>query len=429
MQNKAKAIRVIPAVKNAEGEVVAAFEQKENEYQFAGWILFWDLIEGGRTPVDPNYFTDIGHAASTATYLSHEYKLPVYIGEHTVDAKAGKIIGLQLAPFKELEQGSIEIQMDGANDETKGYGVYSRYENGMVKHSVDFWHESDAVAYARQLARYHEVKIEPYGWQTDLLEYRPDVVVDDSKAFEAFALQQNFIKDVQRYDPKHPDYPNQYGHYDTKNARVMWDGAVAWVLAVLGRNGLPRDYLNGGDIRVVVEGRVGVGKSALCGILADKLRVLGIPVTWNDEAYETAVKPEPWEVLFQQQCVGATVRIVEKTLVPNVVYKDKLMAYDAIKRSPNAQVLDAIQEARSPIRKLLVEDALAQKVDGHKGVKLNPTHVMNQDVNAQSLYHKPVDIKGSAEFRGDTYYTIAPQVTEDGLKKPDIYPGPDGEQQ
>ncbi|BDD79420.1 hypothetical protein [Burkholderia phage FLC8] len=368
MQNKAKSVRVIPAVKNLDGEVVAAFEAK-GERGFAGWILFWEHEDSSLSPVDPNYFTDIGQAAATATNLAYEYKIPVYIGQHTVNKKAGKIIGLQLAPFKELEQGSIEIQMDGANDETKGYGVYSRYENGMVKHSVDFWHESDAVAYVRQLARYHEVKIEPYGWQTGLIEQRPDVIVDDTKAFESFARQQNFIKDVQRYDPDHPHYPNQYGHYDTKNARVMWDGAVAWTLAVLGRQGLPLDYLNGGDIRVVVMGRTGVGKSALCGIIADKLRVLGIPVTWNDEQYETAVKPEPWESLFQQQCVGATVRIVEKNLVPNVVYKDQMVAYDTHDRTPNfTQFYDAMVASRSSAKKLI--SGQMRQSAGHEGVKL-----------------------------------------------------------
>ncbi|BCM95174.1 hypothetical protein [Burkholderia phage FLC6] len=363
MQNKAKSVRVIPAVKNLDGEVVGAFEAK-GERGFAGWILFWEHEDGSLSPVDPNYFTDIGQAAATATNLAYEYKIPVYIGQHTVDKKAGKIIGLQLAPFKELEQGSIEIQMDGANDETKGYGVYSRYENGMVKHSVDFWHESDAVAYVRQLARYHEVKIEPYGWQTGLIEQRPDVIVDDTKAFESFARQQNFIKDVQRYDPDHPHYPNQYGHYDTKNARVMWDGAVAWTLAVLGRQGLPLDYLNGGDIRVVVMGRTGVGKSALCGIIADKLRVLSIPVTWNDEQYETAVKPEPWESLFQQQCVGATVRIVEKNLVPNVVYKDQMVAYDTKFKT----VYDTMVASRSSAKKLALSEM--RQTAGHEGVKL-----------------------------------------------------------
>jgi hypothetical protein len=205
----------------------------------------------------------------------------------------GKVIAIQVAPWKYVAdgspEGSIEIQMEGADQETKGYGIYTRHENGMAVHNRDYETEAAAVREAKIISKELGVKVEPYGWQVGLVHMGPDIVVDDSQAFEAFALRQNFIKDVQRYDFKHPDKhkAGKYGHYDTANARVIWDGAVAWTVAVMGHLGMSRDYLNGGDVRVVVEGRTGVGKSALCGIIAEKMKALGIHVTWNEQEYES----------------------------------------------------------------------------------------------------------------------------------------------
>uniref|UniRef100_A0AAU7PH80 Uncharacterized protein n=1 Tax=Burkholderia phage vB_BgluM-SURPRISE13 TaxID=3159457 RepID=A0AAU7PH80_9VIRU len=340
----------------------------------------------------------------------------------------GKVIAIQVAPFKELEQGSVEVQFDGADADTDGYGIYLRHENGMAMHSRDCTTEAEAVRQARELCKEFRVKVEPYGWQVGLVQMGPDVIVDDTKAFESFALKQNFIKDVQRYDQYHPYYANQYGHYDTKNAKVMWDGAVAWVLAVLGHAGFPRDYLNGGDIRVVVQGRTGVGKSALCGIICDKLRVLGIPVTWNDEEYETAVKAEPWEALFQQQCVGATVRVVEKNLVPRIAYEDM--------QAERGSVMGVLQE----IQHKGVED------ESHYFIRAAVQHYINPNMLNIPADDPDRDAKMSAIVSALVDYLYETHQENAGLKfeqrvknfirqrnapsvKQDIYPGPDGEQQ
>lgn len=367
----------------------------------------------------------------------------------------GKVIGVQLAPWKKVEdgspEGSIEIQVDGADADTEGYGVYLRHENGMAMHKVDRVVEADAVKTARHLAKEYGVKVEPYGWQVGLVHMGPDIIVDDTKAFESFALKQNFIKDVQRYDQYHPYYANQYGHYDTKNARVMWDGAVAWTLAVLGYAGIPRDYLNGGDIRVVVQGRTGVGKSALCGIICDKLRVLGIPVTWNDEEYETAVKAEPWEALFQQQCVGATVRVVEKNLVPRIVYEsmqtERIRPAGVIQEVQNKGVVDEVsismegseEEVRTFIR-AAVDHYLNPNMlniasdDPHRDTKLNAIkaalvdHLYETRQNCDVSFEKRV----KAFIRNpDVPGTILTPSMKDKIStwaKSEIYPGPDGEQ-
>ncbi|BAS04931.1 hypothetical protein [Ralstonia phage RSF1] len=266
----------------------------------------------------------------------------------------GVVIAIQIAPFEELENGSIEVQFDGADADTDGYGVYLRHENGMAIHSKDCKTEADAIKRARELCKEYGVKVEPYQWQNGLVHMGPDVVVDDNKAFEAFARKQPFIKDVQRYEADHPNYPNEYGHYDTKNARIVWDGAAAWVLAVLGRTDIPRDYLNGGDIRVVVEGRTGVGKSALCGIICEKLKTLGIPVTWNQEEYESGRQDRPWEVEFQELCIGATVRVCERNLVPDLIYKDKV--------SGNYRF-----RTEQPMERV---DALHSEIQGHDRVRM-----------------------------------------------------------
>lgn len=383
----------------------------------------------------------------------------------------GNVIAIQVAPWKHIEdgspEGSIEIQVEGADQETKGYGVYSRHENGMAMHRIDFDFEAAAVKYATALCNDFGVKIEPYGWQVGTVHFGPDLVVDDSRAFEAFALRQNFIKDVQRYDFDHPDKAKagQYGHYDTATARVMWDGAVAWTVAMMGHLGMSRDYLNGGDIRVVVEARTGVGKSAICGILADKLKSLGIDYDWKDEESEKNLQERPWEVVLLD-LLPTKVKIVERNLVPTQVYKQMepsrkvsdLMSN--VLSEPPAEVNLDPEHLMSPVftdaRRELISDIVNLYVDEHwfqatpgtevpevlvanfkKGlvehlvnapgeIKFPTVHVSS---DTEAVRQEPIrsmddrsDIYRGGIPVGEVYYIIAE-------KKADIYPGPDGEQQ
>lgn len=81
----------------------------------------------------------------------------------------GKVIAIQIAPFEELENGSIEVQFDGANADTDGYGVYLRHENGMAIHSKDCKTEADAIKLARELCKDRRVFVEPYQWQIGIV--------------------------------------------------------------------------------------------------------------------------------------------------------------------------------------------------------------------------------------------------------------------
>ncbi|BAQ02655.1 hypothetical protein AVU38_gp127 [Ralstonia phage RSL2] len=374
----------------------------------------------------------------------------------------GKVIAIQIAPWKPVAdgspEGSIEIQPDGADQDTEGYGVYARHENGMAIHRRDFVTEAAAVVVARELCKEFGVKVEPYGWQVGLVHMGPTVIVDDTKAFESFARKQDFIKDTQRYDLDHPDknYAGKYGHYDTRNAKVMWDGAVAWTLAVLGYSGMSTDYLNGGDIRVTIEGRTGRGKSALAGILCEKLKSLGIPVTWNEQAYEEWRQDRTWETELQELCIGGTIKIVEKNLVPSQVAE----RFVEFKDGEIVHVGD---------KHFLKIDDVSQ-TSGHKGVKLQPEPdhkqllLVRQAVESflsMNMFH----LEGSEEQRAaqfesikrvlisrlwDTfpgvtmpdepaYFIGREQVTKEqyeaagqsnnGMKSSIDYPGPDGEQQ
>lgn len=236
----------------------------------------------------------------------------------------GKVIGIQIAPWKSVHdgspEGSIEIQMDGADADTEGYALYLRHENGMAIHNRDYVTEAGAVMHARATAKELGVKVEPYGWQVGLVHMGPAVVIDDTKAFESFALKQDFIKDVQRYDRFHPYFANQYGHYDTKNARVMWDGAVAWTAALFELQGKPLDYLNGNEIRVTVEGRTGVGKSAVCGLIEQFLSTIDVPVQWKNGDHAKGTATKPWQQELKE--FGSTVKIVERNLVPRIIYEE-----------------------------------------------------------------------------------------------------------
>lgn len=86
----------------------------------------------------------------------------------------GKVIAIQIAPFKVLENGSIVAQFDGADSDTDGYGVYLRHENGMAIHSKDRATEADAIKRARELCKEYGVKVEPYQWQNGLVHMGPD---------------------------------------------------------------------------------------------------------------------------------------------------------------------------------------------------------------------------------------------------------------
>ena len=89
----------------------------------------------------------------------------------------GIVIAIQIAPFEELENGSIEVQFDGADADTDGYGVYLRHENGMAIHSKDCKTEADAIKRARELCKEYGVKVEPYQWQNGLVHMGPPAVI------------------------------------------------------------------------------------------------------------------------------------------------------------------------------------------------------------------------------------------------------------
>jgi hypothetical protein len=359
----------------------------------------------------------------------------------------GKVIAIQVAPWKYVAdgspEGSIEIQMEGADQETKGYGIYTRHENGMAVHNRDYETEAAAVREAKIISKELGVKVEPYGWQVCLVHMGPDIVVDDSQAFEAFALRQNFIKDVQRYDFKHPDKhkAGKYGHYDTANARVIWDGAVAWTVAVMGHLGMSRDYLNGGDVRVVVEGRTGVGKSALCGIIAEKMKALGIHVTWNEQEYESNRQDRPWEVELQELLVGGTVRIVERNLVPSRMPKEFEFKAAEIKHRGDKHYFALIDEKKPST------NAIKGEVIGIRYSEMQQaTEYTVKWETGETITHRYGNTPDNLAFlrtgilvytdnpNNPSYITPGPVIrqadTHDGVKlKPEIYPGPDGEQQ
>lgn len=160
--------------------------------------------------------------------------------------------------------------------------------------------------------------------------------VASRKAFEAIALKQPFIKDVQRYDDDDRRYKGAYGHCDTKNAKVIWDEAVKWVLETLNDrgtdlsikgapalsflangsrspvsvqndladrgisssqlraygikpdegDGIPQSNAKEKTIHVVIAGRTATGKSSLAFLIEQLLDQHEIPNVWTDGATE-----------------------------------------------------------------------------------------------------------------------------------------------
>lgn len=85
-----------------------------------------------------------------------------------------KVVAIQVAPFRVVSpkngadidgRNNVEIQPNGADQETIGHAVYLRYSDGDVKHVVDRKYEADAAQFAKVLCEEHQVGINLYDWQ------------------------------------------------------------------------------------------------------------------------------------------------------------------------------------------------------------------------------------------------------------------------
>lgn len=322
----------------------------------------------------------------------------------------GKVISIQLLPNKSLEENLVDTQSEGADKYTVGYSIYLRHENGETKWVEDFETEARAIPLIKELCKEYKVPLEPFPWQIGLVNInRPDMYVDDQAAFESFASKQPFIKDLQKYDGTHPHWPHQYGHSDTQHARVMWDGGVAWTLAAMGYLGQPRIYLNRGDIRVVIEGRPGVGKSALAGLIHETMQYLGLTSTWSDEQHEKELQDQPWRDTLKE--FAPVVRIEERVITPGKAY-DMLTA-------AKAAVEDAFA-SKTPMELPSRRDYIAAAVDLW----------ISEDIFLISK-DDPAREQKIAELKEKLIIHLlnGPRPAHASANKSDIYPGPDGEQQ
>lgn len=86
----------------------------------------------------------------------------------------GKVVSLQVVPFRIRPsvdadgRAVIEIQPNGADGSTRGWGVYLRHENGMAMWHSDFDHPLDAVEHAQNEIeeKYPDAFIEQSSWVT-----------------------------------------------------------------------------------------------------------------------------------------------------------------------------------------------------------------------------------------------------------------------
>lgn len=142
--------------------------------------------------------------------------------------KEPKIISVQVCPGFFDSNELFVGQGDGADERTTAYMVYERAENGSLGKFDEYPNERDAVNCAQVLAKKMGVPVEPYLWQM----LKGPALKDQEDAFIQHAQDWDFIKDTQRYDGRHPDRANQFGHYDTQKAYTVWNDACAWMRKV-----------------------------------------------------------------------------------------------------------------------------------------------------------------------------------------------------
>lgn len=78
-----------------------------------------------------------------------------------------KVIAIQVVPVIEDEGGgSVEVQLDGPTEETTGWGVYRRMEDGRASWVADVGQEADADITGQAFAAHHDVAIEDQSWKS-----------------------------------------------------------------------------------------------------------------------------------------------------------------------------------------------------------------------------------------------------------------------
>lgn len=92
----------------------------------------------------------------------------------TTTIEFGKVVSLIVTPFRIIPDANylstvpiVEVQHFGADENTAGWGVYTRHENGgMVKWLADFNHPMDAVEFALEEidAKFPDAFIERSAW-------------------------------------------------------------------------------------------------------------------------------------------------------------------------------------------------------------------------------------------------------------------------
>ena len=142
--------------------------------------------------------------------------------------KEPKIISIQVCPGFFNNDGQFVGQGDGADERTLTYMVYEREENDSLGKFDEYPNERDAINCAQVLAKKLGVPVEPYLW----MKLTGPKLNDQDNAFIQHAQDWNFIKDTQRYPGTDRVRPNQFGHYDTQNAYVVWNEACAWMRKV-----------------------------------------------------------------------------------------------------------------------------------------------------------------------------------------------------
>lgn len=95
----------------------------------------------------------------------------------------GKVVSIQILPFKldfdRFGEPHVECQPKGANDDTRGWAVYLRHENGMAFWNDDFDHPMDAVEHALNEidGSFPEATIERSWWSAPVDPQEPHIAI------------------------------------------------------------------------------------------------------------------------------------------------------------------------------------------------------------------------------------------------------------
>lgn len=447
MTEKIAAIAVRTMTKNENGDLVLI---ESPDQVLHGWSLYYRYDDHSFDPIHaghayPNRIA--ARAAARRLALTLPSNVPIEVdawpGENA--GKFGDVISIQLVPTGLVGNGDTQIQEEGADAGTEEYSVYFRYEDGRTELVDQIDHERHAVMLVKELCREMGVPLEPFPWQVGLLAPAdPDIVVDDIAAFETFALKQPFIKDVQRYGPDDFNWPNEYGHSDTKKAKVIWDGAVAWTLAAMGHLGMPRAYLNGKQIRVVIEGRPGVGKTALAGLIHESMAYLGLSTTWSEEQQEKALQDQPWRDMLRE--FAPSIIIEERVITPTKAYSmleaAKQIVNDTASMNPERLFEGNESDRRKRIESIVdlyvtkemfmisPNDPDRQKKIAKLKVELcsylmasgvpkeEKTEAIDDLLASREVASKLVDEANAKPTNFSVHITNEPEVGEDGVRKP-----------